>query len=62
VMPGDNDVYPPVSSGDYSPLVPVYAMPGSLLTTGLSPVLAHPTPSLLRQHCPIYLRTLALLN
>jgi hypothetical protein len=61
VMLGRRSGYSQVASGDYSALlVTIDAMVGSPPMMALSRLLAHPLPSLLCHHCPIYLRTLAL--
>jgi hypothetical protein len=61
VMLGWRSSHSQVASGDYSTLVPMDAMASNPLTTALLRLLTHPPPSLLCRHCPIYLRTLALL-
>jgi hypothetical protein len=61
VMLGGRSSYSPVTSADYSALMPMDARVGSPLTTAHSALLAHSPPSLLCHVCPVYLRTLALL-
>jgi hypothetical protein len=53
----------PVGSGDVTALVPLGDTPGSPFTAAapLRIPLTHPPPLLLCEHCPLYLRVLAIL-
>jgi hypothetical protein len=61
VMLGWRSWYSQVASQNASPLALMNALAGSPFTAALSLWPAHPPSSFVCYHCPIYLRTLALL-